>query len=421
MFKKIILALTGVLLVSVIAFGSSAVFAAPARDASSALRADDDPPADDFAGQEYPDWFVIASQAIGVDEETLWESIDEEKSIADIGKEYGVSQEQIISAIISAEEKFIQEYVLREEISQEEADEWLAYLPEDAAAFVSGILVVDTVDGNDWFNIVSEVLPLDENALWEALDKGQSIAEVAEAQGVSVETLRETIVSSEEAFINRLVTEEKITAEEADEWFSDIRPEADLFLNENFDFTETDFIDWNSISINVLSVDEIDFWDAINSGKSIAELAKENGVATDKIAEAIIAAEQASVKNLVAEELLTQNEADEWLLSLDNEIQIFLTESWNWNESTDWFALTLETLNVNEDMLWQALEEGKSIAEFAAENGVSSEKLVKTIAAAEKNYVNELIADGNITQDEAELWLGELDEEIQNYLDATWN
>jgi len=418
MLKKIFLPVMGVLLVLGMAFGASAVFAAPTNDATLSPRPDDDPPPADFEF-DCPDWFLIAAETIGIDEDTLWESM-EDASIAQIAAKHGVSEDQIIAAITAAEEKFTKELVAQGEVSQEEADQWLAYLPEEAKAFLEGTWDEEYFGGEDWYLIAANALGMDEEALWDELDSGKSIADLAEAQGVSLDSIRDALTASDEEFIAQLLADGNLSQEEADEWLNDLRSDVDFFLNESWDLTGVESADWIGISMNELGMDEDDFWAALDEGKSIADLAKENNVALAPVAEKIIAAEQASVQEWVAENLLSQDEADEWLSELDEEVQAFLNQNWDWNEGVDWFTLSAETANADEDALWQALDDGKSIAEFAEEQGVSAETLLKAITTAETNYVNELVADGEISQDEADLWLDGLEEDVQLFLTESW-
>lgn len=64
---------------------------------------------------------------------------------------------------------------------------------------------------------VQELLGMEQDELREALQSGQTLAEVAEANGVSTDVLVDTIVSDANERLDEKVAEGVITAEEADE------------------------------------------------------------------------------------------------------------------------------------------------------------------------------------------------------------
>jgi len=68
-------------------------------------------------------------------------------------------------------------------------------------------------------------LALDEDAPWESLDAGQSLAQIAEAQGVDPQAIVAAIVAAENAFIDDL----------AAEWKAQSAVKAESFVNEGWD------------------------------------------------------------------------------------------------------------------------------------------------------------------------------------------
>jgi len=65
--------------------------------------------------------------------------------------------------------------------------------------------------------VVTSLLGIEQDALREALMDGQTLAEVAEANGVAVDTLVDELVAEKNARLDEKVAEGAITAEEADE------------------------------------------------------------------------------------------------------------------------------------------------------------------------------------------------------------
>ncbi|MCP4138946.1 MAG: hypothetical protein GY755_01410 [Chloroflexi bacterium] len=289
----------------------------------------------DFEEFEGADWFTIAGKALGMDEDALWEALEDGKNLADLAKEQGVSQEKVVEAIVAAERIFISEMVTEGELTQEEADEWIAELDEEAKSFVEEGWDFEEFEGADWFSIAGEALNMDEDALWEALEGSKNLADLAKDQGISQEKIIEAILAEEQTFIKEMVTEGELTQEEADEWISELDEEVKFFVEEGWDFEEFEGADWFSIAGEALTMDEDALWEALESGESIADLAKTQGVALEKITDEILSAENEYTAQLLTDGEITQEEADEWNGMLAEELESFANESWDCEEEVE--------------------------------------------------------------------------------------
>jgi len=336
MLKKIILPVVGLLLVLSIAFGASAVFASSASDANPVGPRSEDPPPDEWMDANCPDWFVIAAESMNLDEDVLWLAVEEGKTIADLAKEQGISTQQIIDEIIAAEKDFTKEMVANGSFTQEEADEWLATLPEEAKSFVEESWDFEVLEGgSDWFTVAAEAMKLNEEALWDALDNGQTLADVAKAQGVAQETVVDAIMVAEQNFIDEMLASGDLSQEEADEWATELREDAESFLTESWDWEEFEGVDWFGTVIETLNMDEDAFWDALDNGQSIADIANAQGVTVEKVTEELLSAEKAYTAELVAEGTFSQEEVDEWNETLVEDIQSFVNERWIWDAEAE--------------------------------------------------------------------------------------
>jgi hypothetical protein len=61
-----------------------------------------------------------------------------------------------------------------------------------------------------------------------------------------------------------------------------------------------------------------------------------------------------------------------------------------------------EALGLSEDDLRTALEDGRSLAEVAEEQGVDTQEVVDAIVAAQRERLDEAVADGDLTQEQAD-------------------
>jgi polyhydroxyalkanoate synthesis regulator phasin len=65
-------------------------------------------------------------------------------------------------------------------------------------------------------------------------------------------------------------------------------------------------------------------------------------------------------------------------------------------------TVAAESLGIDEDDLRAALRDGRTIAEIAEEQGVAVEDVVDDIVAAQRERVDEAVADGRLTQEAAD-------------------
>ena len=70
------------------------------------------------------------------------------------------------------------------------------------------------------------------------------------------------------------------------------------------------------------------------------------------------------------------------------------------------------TIGIEEDALREALEGGQSIAEVAEANGVDPQTVIDALVADATENINQKVADGDLTQEEADEKLAELPERI---------
>ncbi len=329
MFKRIAIStfgiLMGALLVVGAIYGTRTAFAS-AQSRQPVVMAGEMDEGDFDLEEDYecdcPDWFVIAAEALSMDEDALWEAFEGGQTLAQIAAEQNVDPQTIIEAVIAAETTFTAEMVTAGEFSQEEADEWLAELPAEAQAFMDeSIADWELWEGVDWFGTAATTLGLDEEALFEALDAGQTLTEIAAAQGVAVEDITAAILAAETAWLDEMIAAGELTQEDADEWLAEIPEETQYFLEESLDDwemweDEDDYgLDWYAVAAETLGVDEEALFTALDSGQSIAEFAQAQGADPQAVIDAIVAAEKDWV--------------DEWLTELPAEAQSFVEESWD--------------------------------------------------------------------------------------------
>lgn len=384
-----------------------------------------------FLFEEGVDWFEVAATALDMDVDDLWTKWVAGESLAAVAREAGVDVQVVVDSLVTAETNYTNEQVTAGTISQADADAWLAGLPVYVQNFVDEMgermdYVEPEADmAGDWFAVSAEAIGVDVDALFEA----ESVAAVAEAHNVAPATVVEAIVTSETEAVNQLVASSELTQEEANELLSDVQAMATEFVNDVyedgaemgdeddfFDGALADAPDWNQITADALGMDLDALFEAFDTGASVTQLATQKGVDVQSLKDALELAERTYWNDKVASGTFTQAEADEWLTTLAEDVAQYVNAGWV--EQPDWVAMTANILGLGEDEMWQVLEENKSLVQVAADRNVAIEVVAEALTTAERDFINQLLADGSMTQVEADEWLEAVPDEVNQFLEG---
>jgi urease accessory protein UreF len=162
------------------------------------------------------------ARALGIDVEQVHGALAE--TIAALAESQGMTLEDLVDALIAPAIERIQQAVEDERLTQEQADEQIAQMEER---------LLEGLESGSWFSMegarlphrrghlsleaVAEVLGLEVEDLQEALADGQTVAEVAEAQGVALEDVVDALMASVSERVQQAVEDGRITQEQADE------------------------------------------------------------------------------------------------------------------------------------------------------------------------------------------------------------
>ncbi len=292
----------------------------------------------------------------------------------------------------------------------------------------------------DPFQAAADVIGISVDELWDALDNGQTIAELAAANGVELQTVIDAMVATEYEFIDQMLADGEIDAEEAEEWRNEVVEYTTEMVNEAFDdlYFDEDFVDPLDVAAETIGVDIDALWDAVDNGQTIAEVAAEHGVDAQTVIDAMVAAEYTFIDELLAEDEIDAAEAEEWRAevieyttemvneTLVNETLVNETlvnsgfdDLYFDEDFVDPLDVAAETIGVDIDTFWDALDSGKTVAEIAAEHGVELQTVIDAMMASENAFIDELLADGEIDEAEAEEWRSEMVEYITEAVNET--
>ncbi len=171
---------------------------------------------------------------------------------------------------------------------------------------------------------------------------------------------------------------------------------------------------------------------ALKEGRSVADLAADKGVALETIIEAVMAPRREALAQQVADGKLTQEQADRMLAQMQENVTRQLQQAgpmlgrgpagrmmraerlgWQLHGQID---LVAETLGMTEEDLLAELRGGKSVAQVAADKGVALETLVEALLAPRREALAQQVADGKLTQEQADTMLAQMRENITSRL-----
>ncbi len=168
------------------------------------------------------------------------------------------------------------------------------------------------------FGALAALLNTDVDTLRDALRDGQTLAEVAEANGVAVEAVVDTIAAQMQERIDAALADDRITAEEAAEKSAGLEERATEIVNGEAPlgrhhrgpgFGHGPRGERLEELAPTLGTDADSLRDALRDGQSIADVAEANGADVQDVIDAMIAHAEERLDEAVADGKLTADEA----------------------------------------------------------------------------------------------------------------
>jgi gas vesicle protein len=162
------------------------------------------------------------ADALGIDVEEVHGKLAE--AIAELAEAQGMTLDDLVDTLIAPMVERVQQAVEDERLTQEQADEQIAVMEER---------LLEGLESGSWFSMggrgprghreglslgsLAEALGMTVEDLQQALTDGQTIAEVATAQGVTLDDLVDTLIAPMVERVQQAVDDGRITQEQADE------------------------------------------------------------------------------------------------------------------------------------------------------------------------------------------------------------
>ncbi len=162
-------------------------------------------------------------------------------------------------------------------------------------------------------------------------------------------------------------------------------------------------------------------------GKSLADLAAEQGVAIDDLKATLVAEATRAIDDAVADEKLDPERAEEMKAGLDERIDTLINQDPSERRAHHHrpfgrLGATLdeleETLGLTAEEIRDGLADGKSLADMAEEQGVSVEDLAAQLTAGLEERIDDAVRDGKMDPERAAAVKERLDERVDRAINA---
>lgn len=174
-------------------------------------------------GQEV-DVFVTVAQLMGIDVETLEAELLAGKSIAEVAASRNVAVQPIIDAFIAEELALLEDEVAAGLLEADAANEWREEITRFAPFIVNTAYLEPEV-------VAAQTIGIEMEAFWDAIESGQTIQAIAEANNVAAQAVVDAIVASEKAYADKMVAAGLMEREELAEWDREVYQMADAMVN----------------------------------------------------------------------------------------------------------------------------------------------------------------------------------------------
>lgn len=260
-------------------------------------------------------------------------------------------------------------------------------------------------------------------------DLGQKVKEaVAAALGISVDKYDETVTTAQKQVLDEAVAAGQLTQTQADEMLRRLEESPGMgFMGPGMGRGRDDQRLLLTVAADELGMTEADLTTALEDGKSIADVAKDKGVDTEAITSAYLAQLKIKLDAQVADGSLTQAQADARLEQETQELPNRLTQAWkgrgmDHRRGDQELLLTVaDELGMTEADLRTALQGGKSITDVAKDKGVDTQAITDAFLAQLKTKLDAQVADGSLTQAQADERLEQETQGLSNRLSQAWN
>jgi lambda repressor-like predicted transcriptional regulator len=272
-----------------------------------------------------------AADYLGLSVDELTNELEGGASLAEIATEHGKSVDGLKQALIDAAKSDLDKSVAAGDMTAEQEQQMLSELRSHIEDFVDRTggapfpppkPLPDKPPLGDPIAAPAAYLGLSVDELAQELESGKSLAEVANAQGKSVDGLKQAMIDAAKSDLDKSVAAGDMTAEQEQQVLSQLSSQIDDFVNGNGGLSIQIENGGPTIQIGIhiggpgsdvalggpyktaadylgLSVEQLT--NGLQAGKSLADVAKEQGKSVEGLKQALVAAATAEIERSVDE------------------------------------------------------------------------------------------------------------------------
>ena len=266
-------------------------------------------------------WFASLAQALQMGAADLQAALKGGKTIFQLASEKGVDLPGLVTTLTNSLSQRLQQAVTNGSLTQDQADQRLKTLQ-------SGL--------NDWFTsgtmppslktiaalrnadkTIADDLGMSVKDLNTALKGGKTIAQLAQEKGISLDKLVTDVTAKHTAALKKAVQDGKMTQAQADEALSTLKNNITQWFNTGKnpaaakikDALQKDAADLSK----QLGMTEDELKQALQSGKTVAQLAQEKGISLDSIVTTLSTQRSNKIQQALQSGKITQDQANQML------------------------------------------------------------------------------------------------------------
>jgi hypothetical protein len=164
---------------------------------------------------------------------------------------------------------------------------------------------------------------------------------------------------------------------------------------------------------------------AVQDGSTIADLITANGGDVDSVIAELVAEATTHINERVAEGNITQEQADERLAELESNTTARLNGTFERPEGKrggkfGQSEIITTATGLTHAEIRDAVQGGSTVADLIEANGGDVDSVIAELVVEATTHINEKVAEGRITQEQADERLAELETNITARLDGTF-
>ncbi len=261
---------------------------------------------------------------------------------------------------------------------------------------------------------IAELLGMSVEELEEYLAGGETIRTLVEESGLDMAEVQTALQAARAEMLQQAVAEGNITKEQAEQ-ITDRQSELKVFGHAGkgrFGLKDKDDTAWQTTLAEVLGIPTEELEEHLAGGETIRTLVEELGLDMAEVQTALQAARAEMLQQAVAEGNITQEQAVQ-MTDRQSELKVFghagkgrfgLKDK----DDTAWQTTLAEVLGTPTEELEEYLAGGETIRTLVEELGLDMAEVQAALQAARAEMLQQAVADGSITQEQADRMLNNL-------------